>query len=102
MRRTDNGEVAAVGCSDLGHTQALGRGNDGSIDGSEREIPVTAYELGYTKRVCCVNRFHAEQAGREVSEEADFRLPAEASADQVDELCDHECWDDQRPGVRFQ
>jgi hypothetical protein len=80
--------VPAVGGGDLCDAQALRRGDDGGVDGAEREVVVTGDELGDPERIGGVDRLERQAARSEIAEETDLGVPAEAGGDQVGDLGD--------------
>jgi hypothetical protein len=99
---TDDREVPPVDGRDLGHAQALGRGDDRRIDGAQRQIAVSRDQLGDPQPVRGGDRFDGECARRQVTQKADFRLCSEASRKQIDDPGDDERRDDKRAGVSFE
>jgi hypothetical protein len=88
--------VPAVGGGDLCDAQALRRGDDGGVDGAEREVVVTGDELGDPERIGGVDRLERQAARGEIAEETDLGVPAEAGGDQVGDLGDDQGGDDER------
>ncbi len=43
--RADDGEMAVIEGADSSDGQPLGRGDDRRVDGAERKVPVSGYEL---------------------------------------------------------
>lgn len=91
-----------IECDDLGDVVAFGGCDDRSVDCPEGEVVVGGYELGDPQRVRGVDRLDDEVAGGQVAQEAHLGLPAEATGEEVGDLRDDECGNDQRPRVRFQ
>jgi len=102
MPRADDAEVAAVERRHFGGVEALRRGDHRGIDGAERQVAVLGDELCDADGVARVQRLDREAAGGEVAEEADLRLPAQPSADQVGDLGDDERGEDEGAWVGLQ
>jgi hypothetical protein len=95
-------EVPPVDRRDFGDTETLGRGDDRRVDRAKRQVAIARDQLGDTDPVRCRHRLDLEGAGREIAEEADLGLGAEARRQQVDDLGDDQRWDDQRAGMGLQ
>ncbi len=94
--------MAAVDGSDLGDAQPFGGDDDRGVDGAQREVVVAGDELGDPQRIGGVDRLNDELARGEVAEEAHLGLPTQAGVEQVGDLGDDKCRDDQGTWVRFQ
>ncbi len=66
------------------------------------EVVVAGDELGDPQRIGGVDRLNDELARGEVAEEAHLGLPTQAGVEQVGDLGDDKCRDDQGTWVRFQ
>ena len=82
--------------------QPFGGCDDRRIDRPERKIAVLGDQLGDAKPVRRRHWFGDEVAGRDVTKEADFGIHAEASAQQVGHLGDHEFRDQEGTCVRLE
>jgi hypothetical protein len=71
--------MAAIEGRDLGCVVALGRGDHGRVDGSERELVVAGNQLRHAEQVGGVDWLEREAAGGQVAEEANLGLPAETA-----------------------
>lgn len=76
MARAYYSKVTTIHRRDLLDLQALSRGDDRRVDGSEREIAIRRDELGDPQPIGGRNGLYREGAAREVAEEADLRLDA--------------------------
>jgi hypothetical protein len=94
--------MATIRRGDLGRVEALGGGDDRGVDRAERQVAVARHQLGDPDGVGGVERLEDQVATREVAEEPDLGLPAEASAKEVRDLRYDERRHDERPGVRFE
>lgn len=102
MSRPHHAEVAPVHCCDLGFAEALGCRDNRGVDRPERKVVVLRHQLDHAKGVGRVEGFKHEGAIGEVAEEASFRLPAQACAEQVCDLRDNERRNDERAWMRLQ
>jgi hypothetical protein len=88
-----------VECCDLCDVEALGRSDYRCVDGSEGEVPILAHQLGDPQPITGHHRLDGELPRGEITEEPDFGLGTEATPDEVDDLGDDKCRDDQRTRV---
>jgi hypothetical protein len=95
MWRADDAEVAAVERRHFSGVEPFGRSNHRGIDSAERQVAVLGDELGDADRVAGMQRLDREAAAGEVAEEANLGLPAQPGCDQVGDLGDDECGDDE-------
>src|SRR5688572_23794801 len=91
--------MATIERRDLAHVQSLCGGDHRCIHRAKRQVAVRADQLGDAEPVLGADWEGDEVAGSDVSQEADLRLGAESSAEQVDDLCDDELGYQQRPGM---
>lgn len=80
----------------LGEVEALCCGDDGRVNGSEREIPVEGDELGNPQPIASGDRLGEEAPRSEVTEEADFGVRSESGPDEVRHLGDDENGNEER------
>lgn len=99
MCRSDDSEVSAVKRCDLGDPEPLAGCDHRSVHRAERKILVHRDQLRDAEPVAGEHRLDQQVATGEVTEEADLSLGAEAGLEQVDDLGDDECGDEQRAGV---
>lgn len=83
MFRTDNREVTSIQRRDYLEPQPFGKRDDGCVDGSQRQISISGYELCDSYPVTRENRCRDEVSGGEIAEESHFCRPAEASLDEM-------------------
>jgi hypothetical protein len=100
--RTDNGEVPSIQCRDDFESQPFGERYDGGIDGPEGEIAISGYEFRDPYPIARENRSRDEVSRGEIAKESYFRLPAEASLDEIGDLGDDELRHEQRPRMGFE
>src|SRR6266511_940445 len=96
----DGGEVAAVEGGDLGDGEAFGQGDDGGVDGAEREVGVGGDEVGGAVEVGGCRFGELEVAGREGAEELGFEPRAGLAGKQVADLGDNQRRHEERFGVQ--
>lgn len=99
MLGAHDSEVATIECGDLGGIESLGGGDNGGVNGAESDVPVAVDELGDPEPIGGLDGLAAEVAGRQIPEEPDLSIRAEAAGDQVGDLGDDERRYDERSGV---
>ena len=95
-------EVLPVECCDLSDVKPLGCSHYRCVNGSEGEIPVPADQLGDAEPVTGHHRLDDELPGGEIAQEPDFGVWSEATPDEVDDLGDDKCRDDEGTRVSEQ
>ena len=95
-------EVAMIKRRNLHDPAALGGGDYGGVHAAKWQVVVSGDEFRHPEQIGRMDRLDGEAAGGQVSEEADLRLPANTRTEQIDDLGDHEAWDEQRPPIRLQ
>jgi hypothetical protein len=96
---SDDGEVSPVERGDLGGAESLGNGDHGCVHGAEGQVAVSADELGDAHPVSRSDRLGDEVAGRQVAQESDLGVAADAAGNETYDFGDHEGRDDQRARV---
>lgn len=88
-------EVAAVERRDLLDTTAFRCSDHRGVHAAERQVVIAADELGDPDQVGRIDGLKREAAGGQVSEEPNLRLPPQSGSEQIDDLGDDECRDEQ-------
>jgi hypothetical protein len=102
MPRANDAEVTAVERCHFSGVEPLRCRDHRGVYGAERQVAVLGDELRDADGVAGMQRLDREAAAGEVAEEANLRLPAESSADQVGDLGDDERGEDKRARVGLQ
>ncbi len=102
MRGPDDREVATVQGCDFPDPQPFCSDHDGCVDRPEWQVAVDPHKLGDSQPVARLYRLDGERPTREIPQKAHLRLGAQSRRYRVDDLSDHQMWDDQRPGMRFE
>jgi hypothetical protein len=100
--RADNGEVPSIQRRDDIEAQSFGERYDGRVDGSQRQIAISGYELCDPYPIASENRCCDEVSGGEIAKESHFCCPAEASLDEIGDLGDDELRHEQWPRMGFE
>ena len=96
---SDDGEVSSVERGDLGGSQTLGGTDHGCVDRAEGQVLISADELGDAHPVGRSDRLGDEVSGRQVAEESDLGVAAEAAGEEIRDFGDDEGRDDERARV---
>ncbi len=99
MRWSHDREVAAIERRHLGEVETFRCGDDGRVDGSERQISVVGDELGNSQPIASGDRLGEEAPRSEVTEEADLGIRPESGLDEARHLGDDENGNEERPGM---
>lgn len=91
--------MSPVECCDIGDVEPLGCSHYRGVDGSEREIPIPAHQLGDPEPVTGQYRLDGELPGGKITQEPDFGLCSEATPYEVDDLGDDKRGDDEATWV---
>jgi hypothetical protein len=102
MARTDDAEVATVERCDFGGIEPLRCRDHRGVYGAERQVAVLGDELRDANGVTGMQRLDRKAAAGEIAEEADLRLPAQPSFEQVGDLRDDEGGEDEGAWVGFE
>jgi hypothetical protein len=87
---------------DLNDSVPLSGSNNGRIDATERQVVVLGNQLRNPDQIGSMDRLDCDAAGGEVSEEPDFRLPAQSCGEQVYDLSNDKTRDQQGAGIRLE
>jgi hypothetical protein len=80
-------------------TESFGGGHDGGVDRPERQIAIGPGQFGDPDPVGRQDGFGKEVPGCQVPEEPDLGLDSQPSAEEVNDLGDHEYGNDQGSGM---
>lgn len=97
--RSHNGEVSAIKRGDVSDAESFGCCDHRSVGCAEREIAIARDEFCDPQPVAGHDRLRKQVACREVSEETHLGIDAKACAEEVGDLGDDECGNDERTRV---
>jgi hypothetical protein len=95
-------EVPAIERRKRRDPKTLGCSDDGGVDGSKRQVAVLPDELADAQPVAGVYGLEGECAARDIANEPDLSLRADAARKQIRDLRDRQDGDDQRPRMRLE
>ena len=99
MGGSNDGEVPAVECGDLGGSEAFGRCHDRTVDGPQRQVPIPTDQFGDAEPVTRHDCLNGELTRGDITQEANLGVDAKPCSDEVGHLGDHEHGNDQWTGM---
>ena len=94
--------MSAIERCDVADTKSFCRGDHRCVCGPERKISILGNEFGDSQPVAREYRLREEVSCGKVAEETHFGVSAETCAEEVGDLGDDECRDDEWSGVAFE
>jgi hypothetical protein len=90
-------EISSIESGELNDAETFSGGDDRSVHGSQREIPIAGNKLCDPDPVARLNWFGDQVPGGEVAEEPHLGFDAETGLEQIGDLGNNELRNDERP-----